>query len=143
MKRAINLVVLYAFFAAIAISVNLATQALVMAVYAGAYAVELSILAGTGTGLLLKYILDKRHIFEYTSDNLSHDGRLFVLYSLMGVFTTALFWGVEYAFQWLWGTDAMRYLGGAVGLILGYFIKYRLDKHYVFVTRSSSGVEVV
>lgn len=137
------MIVLYVFFVMIAITVNLMTQAFVIAVYAGAYVVELSILAGTGTGLLVKYVLDKRHIFEYTSESLVHDGRLFVLYSFMGLFTTALFWGVEYAFQWLWGTNAMRYLGGAIGLTLGYFIKYRLDKHYVFINRSSAGTEVV
>jgi len=32
----------------------------------------------------------------------------------------------------------MRYLGGAIGLTLGYVIKYRLDKRFVFVTRKPS-----
>jgi putative flippase GtrA len=143
MKPAARLVMLYIIFAGVAIMVNLGSQALVIALYSGTYAVGLSILFGTGTGLLVKYILDKRHIFEFTSDNLAHDGRLFVLYTLMGVFTTALFWGVEYAFQWLFGTDTMRYLGGFIGLTLGYIIKYRLDKHFVFVSRRPAPTEAI
>lgn len=58
------------------------------------------------------------------------------LYTFTGVFTTALFWGIEFGFQSLFGTDAMRYLGGAIGLTLGYIIKYRLDKRFVFVPRT-------
>ncbi len=139
MRQSVRLVALYAAFAALAIGVNLGTQAIAMALYAGQHAMMLSMLAGTATGLLVKYLLDKRHVFAYETDNLAHDGRLFVLYSAMGLVTTALFWGVEYGFQWLFDSSAMRYLGGAVGLVLGYAIKYRLDKHFVFI-RNSAGV---
>ena len=44
----------------------------------------------------------------------------------------------EFAFQLLFGTDGMRYLGGVVGLTVGYFIKYRLDKRFVFVDRAAA-----
>ena len=40
---------------------------------------------------------------------------------------------VEYAFHWLFGVDAMRYAGGALGLALGYLVKFRLDRRFVFV----------
>jgi putative flippase GtrA len=109
---------------------------LVIWVYQGLYAVPLSILVGTAVGLPIKYVLEKRHIFAFESDNLAHDGRLFVLYTVMGVFTTAIFWGVEYAFHRIFGTDVMRYLGGIIGLTLGYVIKYFLDKRFVFVNRA-------
>jgi putative flippase GtrA len=135
MRHPAHLAALYIAFAAVAIIVNLGSQAIVIALYSGAHAVELSILVGTATGLLVKYILDKRHIFEFTSENLAHDGRLFALYTVMGLFTTVIFWGTEYAFQWIFGTNAMRYLGGFIGLTLGYVTKYRLDKHFVFVSR--------
>ena len=69
------------------------------------------------------------------ADNLAHDGRMFMLYSGMGVLTTLLFWGVEYAFHLVFGTDTMRYLGGAIGLTAGYVIKYHLDKRFVFVAQ--------
>ncbi len=134
MKGVARIAVLYAVFAVIATAVNIGCQALVIWLYTGPHAVALSILLGTAAGLPIKYVLEKRHIFGFESANLAHDGRLFALYSFMGVFTTALFWGVEYAFHQAFGTDAMRYLGGAIGLTLGYVIKYHLDKRYVFRT---------
>jgi putative flippase GtrA len=136
MKDIARLAILYSVFAAIATAANIGSQALVIWVYQGLYAVPLSILVGTAVGLPIKYVLEKRHIFAFESDNLAHDGRLFVLYTVMGVFTTAIFWGVEYAFHRIFGTDVMRYLGGIIGLTLGYVIKYFLDKRFVFVNRA-------
>lgn len=132
MKGVARLAVLYAVFALIAIAVNIGCQALVIWMYKGAFAVQLSVLVGTAAGLPVKYVLEKRHIFGFESKSLAHDGRVFLLYSLMGVFTTALFWGIEYGFHTAFGTDGMRYLGGAVGLTIGNIIKYHLDKRYVF-----------
>ena len=125
-------------FAVIATAANLITQALVVWVYSGVYAIELSVLAGTAAGLPIKYVLEKRHIFEFESDSLKHDGKLFFMYSFLGLFTTALFWGVEFTFQWVFGTDLMRYLGGAIGLSLGYIIKHHLDKRFVFVNKTAT-----
>lgn len=141
MKSVTSIAGLYATFAVIATAANLGTQALVVWTYGGAYAVEVSILLGTAVGLPIKYVLEKRYVFEFRSNDLAHDGRLFFLYSIMGVGTTLLFWGVEYAFHWLFGTDAMRYLGGAIGLTLGYVIKYRLDKRFVFVSKAPATAE--
>jgi putative flippase GtrA len=138
MKGAARIAVLYAVFALISTAVNIGCQALVIWFYSGAYAVPLSILIGTGAGLPVKYILEKRHIFGFVSNNLAHDGRMFMLYSFMGVFTTAVFWGTEYAFHAAFGTDAMRYVGGAVGLTIGNLIKYHLDKRFVFVDRAAT-----
>ncbi len=136
MKGVARIAVLYAVFAALATAVNIGCQALVIWVYIGPYAVPLSILLGTAAGLPVKYVLEKRHIFSFKSENLAHDSKMFALYSFMGVFTTALFWGVEFAFHDLFGTDAMRYVGGVIGLTLGYAIKYHLDKRFVFVNRT-------
>lgn len=136
MKRAAEIALLYALFAAVATLANIGSQALVVKCYPGSHTVELSILVGTAVGLPIKYMLEKRHIFGYVADNLAHDGKLFVLYSAMGALTTVLFWGIEYAFHWLFGTDSMRYLGGAIGLTAGYVIKYHLDKRFVFVTKT-------
>ena len=136
MKGVARIALLYAVFAAIATAANIASQALWIWLYRGPYAVPLSILVGTAVGLPIKDVLEKRFIFAFQSDNLAHDGRLFVLYTAMGGFTTALFWGIEYAFHLLFGTDAMRYLGGLIGLTLGYVIKYQLDKRFVFVNRA-------
>ena len=115
---------------------NLAAQALVMYFDNNSHAMLLSMLVGTGVGLVTKYILDKRYIFIFKADNLAHDGRLFLLYSVMGIVTTALFWIIEYGFHWIFATELMRYIGGAIGLILGYLIKYHLDKQFVFVNKN-------
>ena len=132
MRGVARLAVMYAVFALIAIAVNIGCQAMVIWVYRGPFAIQLSVLVGTAAGLPVKYVLEKRHIFGFESKNLAHDGRVFMLYTFMGVFTTALFWGVEYGFHAAFGTDTMRYVGGAVGLTIGNIIKYHLDKRYVF-----------
>lgn len=132
MKGVARLAVLYALFALIAIILNIGCQALVIWIYEGVFAVQLSVLVGTAAGLPVKYVLEKRHIFGFESKNLAHDGRIFIAYSFMGVFTTFLFWGIEYVFHMVFQTNAMRYVGGAIGLTIGNIIKYHLDKHFVF-----------
>lgn len=133
MKKVARIAVLYAVVAALATVVNIATQALVVWLYRGPYAIPASVLFGTAAGLPIKYVLEKRLIFSFRARDLAHDSRLFVLYSGFGVFTTALFWGTEYLFHVAFGTDAMRYLGAALGLTAGYIVKYQIDRHWVFV----------
>lgn len=128
---------IYALLAALATICNIAAQDAFLLVYSGPYDIFLSVLAGTAAGLIVKYVLDKRYIFRFKADNMAHDGRIFVLYSLMGVFTTAIFWGFELTFHLMLQTDAMRYLGGAIGLAIGYLVKYELDKRFVFRTGES------
>lgn len=137
MKAKLQLIGLYATFAGVATIVNIGCQILSMQMYQGRLAVGLSMVMGTLAGLLVKYILDKQHVFNYQSDNLTHDSKLFALYSLMGIATTTIFWIVEYSFYWMFGTQTMRYLGGVIGLAIGYLIKYQLDKKYVFVTKAT------
>jgi putative flippase GtrA len=43
-----------------------------------------------------------------------------------------IFWGTETVFWLTWKTDAMREIGAIIGLSIGYFVKYHLDKRYVF-----------
>ncbi len=87
---------------------------------------------GTLAGLVVKYLLDKQHIFAYTTRNLRHNGQTFIRYSLMGVVTTLLFWIFELAFHFIFHLEVMRYVGAVIGLLLGYWLKYRLDQHFVF-----------
>lgn len=133
-KTAVSIAVLYSLFAVFSTAINIGAQMLSIWAYKGPYAVEISILIGTAAGLPLRYFLEKRHIFAFKSSSIAHDGRLFVLYSLMGVFTTAIFWGVEYAFHLIFAVDAMRYVGGIIGLGIGFYVKYQLDKKFVFVS---------
>lgn len=136
MTGAARIALLYAAFSAIATAANLGAQWLVIALYHGPYAVPISVLVGTATGLPIKYALEKRHVFEFETRSLSHDSRLFVLYTALGALTTLVFWGIEWAFHHAFGTDGMRYLGGAIGLTLGSVMKYHLDKRFVFVHRA-------
>ena len=137
LKKRLAIVVLYIVFASLSTAINIGSQMLSMGIYKGLYAVEISILVGTATGLPLRYLLEKRYIFSFKSSDIRHDGQLFVLYSFMGVLTTAIFWLTEYAFHLLFAEDFMRYVGGVIGLGIGFYVKYRLDKKYVFVIKNS------
>jgi len=123
---------LYAAFAAMSIAVNIGTQMGALALYGGPYAIPASVALGTLTGLVAKYVLDKRWIFAHRSRDSAHEARTFLLYGAMGVVTTGVFWGTEYAFHRMFQTDAMRYVGGVIGLAVGYLLKYILDRRYVF-----------
>ncbi|QIE54078.1 GtrA family protein [Pikeienuella piscinae] len=133
MTRA-TLVFRYSVFAVLATLANLAAQRLVLAAVDGEIGFAMAVIAGTGAGLVLKYILDKRWIFDDRSTGLAAHGRKFTLYTIMGVVTTLVFWGFETAFWLIWRTDPMRELGAVIGLAIGYVIKYQLDLRFVFRT---------
>lgn len=133
-KTPVSIALRYTLFAALSTAINIGAQMLFIVAYLGPYAVEVSILIGTAAGLPMRYLLEKRYIFVFKSNNIAHDGQLFVLYSLMGVFTTVIFWAMEYAFHLIFVAEKMRYLGGVIGLAIGFYFKYRLDKKYVFVS---------
>src|SRR3954451_2884246 len=103
-----QLAVLYVVLAAVATAVNIGSQALSVALYRGMYAITVSILIGTGLGLLVKYVLDKRYIFRFQTRGLRHDTRLFMLYTTMGLLTTLIFWAAEWAFYAVFETATMR-----------------------------------
>jgi putative flippase GtrA len=122
----------YAAFAAVATGCNLGSQALMDRAFQGSWAVYASLLVGTLVGLVVKYLLDKRFIFYDLTRGLVGRGWQFVRYALTGVVTTAVFWGLELGAYHAFHSQAARYVGGAVGLALGYWLKYRLDKRLVF-----------
>lgn len=122
----------YAFFAALATLANLATQRGVFALAGPGQGLLAALVAGTAVGLVVKYLLDKRWIFGDRSQGMRAHGRLFTLYTAMGILTTAIFWGTETAFWLAWRTEAMREAGAVIGLAVGYVLKYRLDRRYVF-----------
>lgn len=124
----------YAIFALIATVANIAAQDLAIHLYRGAFDVAIAVAVGTGVGLVVKYVLDKRYIFRFRTHSVAHDGQTFLLYTLMGLATTVIFWGFEFGFDWIFGSREMRYLGAVTGLAIGYFSKYQLDKRYVFRT---------
>lgn len=137
-QTSIKLALNYTIFAVIATIANIGSQDLFLRWYDLQYAIFLSVLVGTIVGLVVKYWLDKRYIFRFRTSSMSEDSKLFTLYTLMGIITTAIFWGFEFAFHYWFNTDIMRYAGGVLGLAIGYLMKYQLDKRFVFVTRDLS-----
>ncbi len=123
---------LYAAFAALSIAVNLGSQWLVSTVARGASGVIVALIIGTLAGVLVKYSLDKRYIFRYRATSAVHEVRTFMVYALLSGVTTIIFWGFELGFGAVFHSAAARYLGGGIGLVIGYFVKYALDKKYTF-----------
>lgn len=126
------LVLRYACFALIATAANLLTQRLVLNLGGSSGYFVVAIGAGTAIGLVIKYTLDKHWIFQDNEGGISAHSRKFSLYTAMGLVTTAIFWGSETLFWWLWRSDLMREVGAVLGLAMGYVAKYHLDKRYVF-----------
>lgn len=123
----------YALFAGIATVVNLGSQYLVNLWLHGAWGLYVGIGVGTATGLVTKYLLDKRWIFRFQSRSRTHELRTFVLYGLFSVVTTLIFWGFELGFDAIFGGGIAKYIGAAIGLTIGYVAKYWLDKRFTFV----------
>ena len=89
-----GLILRYTAFAMVATLVNLAVQRLVLAIGTGWWAFALAVGLGTLVGLVVKYLLDKRWIFQDTSTGLRAHGTRFILYTSMGLVTTAILWGM-------------------------------------------------
>lgn len=127
-----TLVFRYVVFAILATFVNLIIQRFVLWFGDGSVIFLVALAAGTAMGLLVKYFLDKYWIFEDLSVGAIEATKKLSLYTLMGIFTTAIFWGTETLFWLIWRTDLMREIGAIIGLSVGYFVKYHLDRRYVF-----------
>lgn len=134
MIDSIRLATLYTAFAIVATFFNILAQDICSYIYSGPFYILVSIIIGTGVGLVIKYVLDKKYIFKYKTQNAQHDGKVFMLYTVMGIFTTIIFWGFEFGFHAIFETKEMRYVGGVIGLMIGYICKYYLDKRFVFRT---------
>jgi len=134
------LAVRYTIFAVISTLFNLLFQYLSFLVYSGFGSLYVAMFLGTLAGLVAKYILDKKYIFYHTPKDKKDDAKKFALYSLMGVFTTIIFWGTEIGFDALSEDPNAKYLGAVIGLSIGYVIKYFLDKKYVFIHKEEAVV---
>ena len=129
-----NILIRYILFAIIATMANLSSQRIVLIIDDTRYFFIGAITIGTIVGLSVKYVLDKRWIFQDVSVGLMAHGRKFFLYMFMGVFTTVIFWLFETFFWLTWKSDLMREVGAVIGLSIGYSLKFYLDKRYVFTS---------
>lgn len=123
------LVLRYGAFAVVATLVNLGVQ---RAALGAVPLLAPAMLAGTAAGLVVKYLLDKRWIFFDSATGAAAHGRKFALYTAMGVVTTLIFWGSETAAWAIWHSETAREAGAIAGLMVGYVVKFRLDRRFVF-----------
>lgn len=130
-----SLIFRYGAFAVIATLANLGAQRLTFAYAPEAIRLLTALVSGTGVGLVVKYLLDKKWIFHDEMRPAAQEARTFSLYTLTGVGTTAIFWGMESVFWVIWHSQHMREVGAVIGLSIGYVIKYNLDKRFVFSGR--------
>jgi putative flippase GtrA len=132
----VTIFVRYVLFAVIATLVNLAAQEVAIRL-APLAPLALSIIAGTGAGFVVKYVLDKRWIFRDAYTTHRDEARKVTLYALFSVVTTLVFWGFEVTFWTIWRTNFAKYAGAVLGLAIGYAAKFVLDQTYVFRERSA------
>jgi putative flippase GtrA len=124
----------YVIFAVLATLANLAAQEVVMRL-APVAPLALSILAGTVAGFVLKYVLDKKWVFDDRYGSHREELQKVTLYGAFSVLTTLIFWGFEVAFWTIWRTDLAKYTGAVLGLAIGYAAKFALDRTFVFRER--------
>ena len=129
----------YAAFAALAMAVNLSAQWVVLHLFMPGLSlllrpvlITIALGVGTAAGLVLKYVLDKRFIFQDASTGARAHARRFSLYAAGGLVTTAIPYGLELVTGSLRPHGPAVLIAGAVGLAIGYVIKYRLDRRFVF-----------
>lgn len=127
----------YVLFAIAAGATNLLTQAVVFRL-APIEPLAASILAGTVIGFIVKYVLDKRWIFFDDYNGVRQEVSKVVLYGLFSVVMTLLFWAFEIVFLMIGGTETAKYSGAAIGLAIGYVLKYLLDKKITFNQKARS-----
>ena len=98
-----NTVILFSFFTVLTIIINIVSQAIFIKYYAGLFNIQLQVLFGTSLAMPVKYLLDKCYIFNFDTKEYSNSVILFGQYSFMGLFTTGIFWVIEFF--------SLRYLG--------------------------------
>lgn len=127
----------YALFAIFAMLANLLTQEATIRLSPPFAPLTLSILMGTAAGFLLKYLLDKKWVFDDSYGGHRQELRKIALYGTFSVLTTLIFWGFEIAFWAIWKTDLAKYTGAVLGLVIGYAAKFVLDGSFVFKERQA------
>ena len=123
---------LYVLFAVIATATNLAVQRTILSFNNSNLNFIFALFLGTLVGLLIKYFLDKNWIFFDNTKGLKSQIRNFRAYTIMGIVTTIIYWVIETTFWLIWQKDNIRECGALLGLSIGYIIKYKLDKKFVF-----------
>ena len=147
---------IYMLFAALSIIINLVTQILIkegllllLPVFSNyeftlgkirfEYWFLFSLGCGTVAGFIFKFIVDKFVVFQEsltqsTKEELQKTGKQLSLYLGFAIITTMIFWGFEFLFK-IFLLGDWYLVGGLIGLIIGYTVKFLLDRTFVFTTK--------
>ena len=121
-----NKTYLYFLFALFVAPVNLIGQHISLNYHENLF---LAVIVGSALALVFKYILDSSIVFDGKKrSNL----KTFLTYAFFGACITPIVWIVEVSFLNIFGTVFMRDIGALLGIALAYWIKYEMDKRYVF-----------
>ena len=126
-KKKIIKYILFAIFATIA---NLLTQRIILSFFQTTFFL-LAIFLGTLVGLIIKFFLDKTFIFFDKSKISKKLGKSLVFILQMGFFQQLFLGNRVYILDNLENRKHEE-IGAVIGLSIGYIIKYKLDKKYVF-----------
>ena len=129
----VRIFILYVSFALIATVTNLLSQRLILMWGDTLFFFLMAMAFGALSGLVVKFFLDRRFIFRvhYAPQDYNQVDQ-FRRYAGTGILTTCLFFLSESIFWAFFQTHTGREIGAVVGLGLGYSLKYKLDKYYVF-----------
>ena len=127
--RSTNPLFLYYAFALVAVGLNVLVQHLVFISLTHSHAIFIAMLIGAAVALVAKYFLDRKFVFLKTS---SANRRELFWYALTGGLITIVFFVAEYVIWDAYKTGLARDIGIVVGMLLGYTLKYFIDKHLVF-----------
>ena len=123
LKKKIFLYFLFAFLSSI---VNLIGQHIFLNYFENLF---LAVVCGSAAALIFKYVLDSSIVFE---GNREINLKTFLTYAFIGACITPIIWIVEVTFLNIFGTVFMRDVGALIGIALAYYIKFEIDKRYVF-----------
>ena len=125
------MIIRYLILCFFAIFLNIVSQQIFLLFFAGPYSIEISILIGTIMTFFLRFYLEKNFVFLKDKFSFKTESMLY-MYFVSSIFTTLIFWIFEYSFHLFFDTDFLRYIGATIGLLVGFYIKYKIDKGLTF-----------
>jgi putative flippase GtrA len=127
-----SLMLRYAAFALLSIAVNGLMQFGILRVLPAAWAVYAALIAGTGAGFGVKYLLDRNYIFRHVSSGSAQELWVIALYLATSIVMTTMYLGSQALMYYSCGECALYYVVGMLVLVCGYAAKFVLDGRFVF-----------
>ncbi len=130
-----NQIFLYWFFVVLSIALNISIQEIVFFLESKDSILQASMVAmiiAIIITFIFKYIADKKYVYKYEIEKM-YDKKSLVFYLIFSLFTTFLFFVVELFFIFvLKDIEFKKEIGATLGLLIGYIIKFILDKNITF-----------